>query len=75
MAADCQHEAQEVQAQGAIRPEKAADLLDCSRAKVYQLMKAGELPSFKIGRSRRIRLVDIHAYVARELSAQLGSSQ
>jgi len=47
----------------AVRPETAALMLEVGRDKVFQLMASGELPSFKIGGSRRIAVEDIEAYV------------
>lgn len=35
-------------------PSEAAELLGISRAKLYLLLDDGTLPSFKLGRSRRI---------------------
>jgi excisionase family DNA binding protein len=59
---------------GAIRPGKAAELLDCSRAKIYQLIADGELRSFKIGRGRRILLADLDAYIARQAAREAEAS-
>lgn len=38
----------------AYRPAEAAEVLGCSRQHIYNLMWAGELPSFKRGRARFI---------------------
>jgi excisionase family DNA binding protein len=38
--------------------------LGISRAKVYELMASGELPSVRIGGSRRIRTRDLEAFIA-----------
>jgi excisionase family DNA binding protein len=46
-----------------LKPEQAARKLGISRTRVYELITTGELPSRKIGRSRRIRLVDLERYV------------
>lgn len=43
--------------------EEAADLLSLSRAQLYRLIEVGELPSFKIGRSRRISADQLAAFV------------
>ncbi|MFD7978821.1 helix-turn-helix domain-containing protein [Streptomyces sp. NPDC059071] len=42
----------------------AAEYLSFSRSTVYELMAAGELPYVKVGRSRRIRLAELDAFVA-----------
>jgi excisionase family DNA binding protein len=47
-----------------LRVPEAAESLSVSRAKVYELIRSGVLPSVKIDGSRRIRLEDLTAYVA-----------
>ena len=42
---------------------EVAENLGLSRAKVYELMAAGDLPSVKIGGCRRVRAADLIAYV------------
>jgi len=49
----------------AITPDEVARQLSISRARVYELMAARELPSFRIGRSRRVWLVDLVYYIRR----------
>jgi excisionase family DNA binding protein len=39
-------------------------VLAISRTKVYELLESGSLPSVYIGRSRRIRVSDVQAFVA-----------
>lgn len=46
-------------------PESAAEQLSLSRATVYELIRTGELPSFKIGRSRRIAHASLEKFVER----------
>ncbi|MFN8158414.1 MAG: helix-turn-helix domain-containing protein [Candidatus Nanopelagicales bacterium] len=46
-------------------PESAAATLNLSRATVYDLMRRGLLPSFKVGRSRRIAHTVLVAFVDR----------
>jgi excisionase family DNA binding protein len=47
-----------------LRVPEAAQRLSLSRAKVYELMKAGVLPSVRIDGARRIRVEDLAAFVA-----------
>ena len=47
-----------------LKPEQAAEVLKISRSLLYELLKAGVLPSVKIGRSRRIERAEIDAFVA-----------
>jgi len=44
---------------------EAADALGLSRSKVYELLAAGELPSVRIGRTRRIAVADLERFVER----------
>jgi hypothetical protein len=44
-------------------------MLGCGNTRGYELLAAGELDSFLDGRSRKITVASIHAYVARRLSA------
>jgi excisionase family DNA binding protein len=43
-------------------PEAAASL-SLSRAKVYELIRSGALPSVRVDGSRRVRAEDLRAYV------------
>lgn len=42
---------------------EAAQLLSLGRSKFYQLMDAGEIRSFKIGKRRLIAAEDLDAYI------------
>jgi excisionase family DNA binding protein len=53
-----------------LRPEEGADAIGVSRAKFSSLLAAGEIPSLKIGRSRRVPLDELEAWVRRELGRQ-----
>ncbi len=53
---------------------KVPDVVAClgvSRAKVYELMASGELPSVRVGGSRRIRACDLERFVT-DLDANWG---
>jgi excisionase family DNA binding protein len=43
----------------------AARLLGVSRSKLYELVAAGELPTVRIGRSRRVAVSDLEVFVRR----------
>ncbi|MGW3494005.1 helix-turn-helix domain-containing protein [Streptomyces sp. NPDC001020] len=45
------------------RPEDAAEALSIGRSTVYELMAEGTLKYIKLGRTRRIRRVDLEAFV------------
>jgi excisionase family DNA binding protein len=58
--------------------QEAAEALRMSRSKVYGLMKMGELPSVKIGGSRRLRKQDLMNYVDcldSQVSTQISNSK
>ncbi|WP_255921372.1 helix-turn-helix domain-containing protein [Streptomyces humicola] len=42
-------------------------VLRLSRAKVYDLLRSRQLPSFTVGRSRRVRAEDVAAYMRNRL--------
>ncbi len=46
-----------------VSPEQAFEMLGVGRAKGYQMIKAGELPSIKIGRLRRIPVAQLREWV------------
>lgn len=52
------------------KPEQAAAVLGIGRSKVYELMNAGELESFKLGKSRLIP----HASLERLISRKMGEA-
>jgi excisionase family DNA binding protein len=48
-----------------LRPQEAADALGISRSKLYELLRAGEVESVCIARSRRVPVDALNDYVAR----------
>jgi excisionase family DNA binding protein len=50
-----------------LRIERVAWELDVSRAHAYKLIASGEIPSFRIGKSRRVRKQDLDAYIKAQL--------
>ncbi|MEY9360928.1 excisionase family DNA binding protein [Bradyrhizobium yuanmingense] len=53
-----------------VSPRKAAEILGCGRTRIYQLLKAGELLSYREGAARRILTSSIRDYVGRQIEAQ-----
>lgn len=45
--------------------EEVAEVLNVSKGTVYNLFQAGALPGLKLGRSRRVSVEDLDAYLAR----------
>jgi excisionase family DNA binding protein len=56
-----------------VKPRGAQQMLQCGRKHVYQLIAEGHLVSFKDGRSRKITVASIEAYIAHCLTASAGS--
>jgi excisionase family DNA binding protein len=48
-----------------LSPEEAAGALGVGRSRVYDLMRTRQLRSVRIGKSRRVPVSEIHAYVER----------
>ena len=49
-----------------VSPQDAARLVSLSRSNVYKLIKAGELPSVKIGGLVRVSVPALRAWIARQ---------
>ncbi len=47
-----------------VTAEDAAALLSLGRSTVYQLIRAGRIPSVRVGRTRRIAFAALEAFVA-----------
>jgi len=47
--------------------EQAAEAMALGRTLMYELVLRGEVSSIKVGRTRRVPLVALHDYVAREV--------
>ena len=52
----------------AVPPLEAARLLSLGMTKIYRLMRAGELVSYRDGRARRITTASIHQRMARQIA-------
>jgi excisionase family DNA binding protein len=48
-----------------LTPEEAAEALGVGRSRVNDLMRTRQLPSVRIGKSRRVTVAAVHAYVER----------
>ena len=46
-----------------LRSEEVAEILNVSKAKAYKLMAEGRLPVLRLGRSVRVRPVDLEEFV------------
>jgi hypothetical protein len=52
-----------------VKPKDAWRMLACGNTRGYELLAAGELESYKEGRSRKITVASIRALVARRLAS------
>lgn len=48
---------------------EAAELLNCSRAKAYEMVQSGELESIKVGKDQRVTAAGLQAYIKKQLKA------
>ena len=55
---------EEVRAKDILSPEEVAVVLGCGRTMAYRLISSSEIPSFRIGRLRRVRRIDVERFVA-----------
>jgi hypothetical protein len=53
-----------------VKPKVAWQMLACSNTHGYELLAAGQLESFRDGRSRKITVASIHRFIARRLAAE-----
>jgi excisionase family DNA binding protein len=56
----------------AVSPRTAARLLSVSHSQVEKLVGRGELPAFQVGRSIRIELVELVAFIERNRKVRKG---
>jgi excisionase family DNA binding protein len=52
-----------------VKPRDAEIMLNCSHKRLYELLNAGELESFRDGGSRKITVESINAYIKRKLQS------
>lgn len=50
-----------------LRPAEAAELIGVSRARAYELIAQGEIPSIKLGASIRVPMRALHAWIDQQL--------
>jgi excisionase family DNA binding protein len=53
-----------------VSPRRPGQLLAISRTTVYELLGRGELETFTLGKSRKITVASIKAYIDRRLGAR-----
>ncbi len=60
----------EVRAKETLTPEDVAVLVGCKRTTAYKLLAEGSIPSFRIGRLRRVRRVDVERFINERVEAK-----
>jgi excisionase family DNA binding protein len=53
-----------------LRPVEVAEVLGICRSKAYELIKAGELPSVRIGCSVRVPIDQLRAWISEQQAQQ-----
>jgi len=51
-----------------VSPRRAQQMLDCGETRLTELVKSGDVKSYKDGKSRKITVASIHAYIERKLA-------
>jgi excisionase family DNA binding protein len=51
-----------------VRPKQACWLLSCGNTHLYELVKSGEIVSFRDGRSRKIVMASLKSFIERRLA-------
>lgn len=54
-----------------VKPKVAWRMLGCGNTRGYELIAAGELESYKDGRSRKITVESIKRYIARRIATSI----
>ncbi len=57
-----------------VKPRDARRMLSCGQKRLYELLRDGQLESFKDGGSRKITVSSIERYIARRLTGPGGSN-
>src|SRR5262249_24097334 len=57
-----------------VKPKVAWQMLSCSNTRGYELLAAGELDSFRDGRSRKVTVESIRRYIAQRLASSRGTN-
>jgi excisionase family DNA binding protein len=58
-----------------VKPREACRMLSCGNTRLYELLNASELESYRDGGSRKITVASIHAYVRRRLAEEGGNAK
>ena len=60
---------EEVRSKETLSPEDVAVLVGCGRTTAYKLLADGSIPSFTVGRLRRVRRADAERFIEERIAA------
>jgi excisionase family DNA binding protein len=52
-----------------LSPEELAEVLGCGRTYAYQLLRVQAIPSFKLGKLRKVRRRDVERFIEEQAAA------
>jgi len=61
---------EEVRVKETLSPEDVAVLVGCKRTTAYKLLADGSIPSYSVGRLRRIRRADAERFIEERIGAK-----
>ena len=59
----------EVREKEVLTPEDVAVLIGCKRTKDYELISTGAIPSYRVGRLRRVRRMHVEKFIVEQVAA------
>lgn len=57
-----------------LSPEETCDAIGVKRSTLFKMLEAGEIPSIRIGRLRRIPVEELRRYIDKQVLAQRADS-
>jgi excisionase family DNA binding protein len=55
-----------------LSPEEACELIGVGKSTLTKMLQGGQIPSFRVGRLRKIPVDGVHAFIEKQLAAQCG---
>lgn len=53
-----------------VSPKRACQMLDCSMTRFYELLKTGQIQSYRDGKSRKAVVASLSSYIERQLQVE-----
>ncbi len=54
-----------------LSPEELAVMLGCGRTTAFDILRSGAIPSFTLGRLRRVRRIDAERYIEKKIGQNI----